>query len=276
MDEYNNFVFYGSWRTAIEGYREDFGDEYAKELLYNIMLYGTTGEIETEKKSIRNCVLGMAAPNIDAAQKRYEAAVNGGKKGGRKKKLNDEDDMNIAQLRSEGYTAAQLAEMFNVSEATIKRSEGWKNPQSYIADQNSYQNSQQNISSNISSVQKEDIDNDIDIDKEKEIDEETGLLFSTLKGIAEKYNQSIEWVKIGIGMKKPEEWQTHGYGLFAKKDFQDEVSIKFKEYLVRQQEIKKNQEIIRQQRENKIVVKVPSFHQESKKKKKEIDFNTLI
>lgn len=29
--EYENFVFYGSWRETLEGFLEDFGEEYAKE-----------------------------------------------------------------------------------------------------------------------------------------------------------------------------------------------------------------------------------------------------
>ena len=31
--EYENFVFYGSWRETLEGFLDDFGEEYAKEAL---------------------------------------------------------------------------------------------------------------------------------------------------------------------------------------------------------------------------------------------------
>ena len=58
MSNYNNFVFYGGWREVLEGYREDFGDEYAKETLWNLMLMATAGDIETDKKSIINFVQG--------------------------------------------------------------------------------------------------------------------------------------------------------------------------------------------------------------------------
>ena len=50
MSNYNNFVFYGSWREVLEGFREDFGDDYAKETLWNLMLMATAGDIETTKK----------------------------------------------------------------------------------------------------------------------------------------------------------------------------------------------------------------------------------
>ena len=45
MGNYDNFVFYGSWRETLEGFAEDFGKEYAQEALWNLMLSGTAGDM---------------------------------------------------------------------------------------------------------------------------------------------------------------------------------------------------------------------------------------
>ena len=64
---YTNFVFYGSWRETLEGFRDDFGEDYANEALWNLMLAATGGELETDKKSIIGFVRGACMPNVEAA-----------------------------------------------------------------------------------------------------------------------------------------------------------------------------------------------------------------
>ena len=163
MSNYNNFVFYGGWREVLEGYREDFGDEYAKETLWNLMLMATAGDIETDKKSIINFVHGACMPNIEAAQDRYEKAQLGGQKGGRPKLLSDLDEKTIATLRKEGRTAVQIGQILGVSEKTIRRSNGWKEYKTYecAADKTDKTDTK---------TQKPEIDIDIDIEKEKDKD----------------------------------------------------------------------------------------------------------
>jgi hypothetical protein len=131
VSNYNNFVFYGSWREVLEGFREDFGMEYAQETLWNLMLMATAGDIETDKKSIINFVRGACMPNIEAAQDRYEKSQLNGQKGGRPKLLSDLDDVTIATLRKEGRTAVQIGQLLGVSEKTVRRTEGWKNYKDY-------------------------------------------------------------------------------------------------------------------------------------------------
>lgn len=270
MGDYSNFVFYGNWMNTVEGYREDFGDEYADEVLLNIIYYGTTGKILSNKKSIVGFIEGSVAPNIDSAKNRYEKAQNGGARGGRQKLIGYEENVQIALLKLQGKTQKEIALIMEVSDSTIKRSEGWKDPDKFKTGQN--------LGQKVSSVQpvsqQEDIDKDID--KEREIDNDTGLPSLVLKKIANQYNQTIEWVKVGIGLKKLEEWQKYGYGLFSNESFQNEISIKLEEQIARQQELKRNQEIVRRQRENKIIIKAPSSPKnKDKKKKKEIDLDSL-
>lgn len=135
MSNYNNFVFYGSWRETLEGFKDDFGADYAKEALWNLMTMATAGDIDTDKKSIIGFVQGACMPNIEAAQDRYERAQQNGQKGGRPSRLTPEDNIVIATMRKEGKKQIEIAKAFNVSADTIRRSEGWQNWQNYTAKQ---------------------------------------------------------------------------------------------------------------------------------------------
>ena len=154
---YNNFVFYGSWREALEGFKEDFGEDYAKETLWTLILLATTGEIETEKKSIIGFLNGTVLPNIKAAQDRYSKAIENGKNGGRTKiELPIEE---IEDLISKGKTQKEVAALYNVSVDTIQRRlkeyrAGTAKPQNETAECGRPQNHYKYI--------------DIDIEKEKE------------------------------------------------------------------------------------------------------------
>lgn len=154
---YNNFVFYGSWREALEGFKEDFGEDYAKETLWNLILLATTGEIETEKKSIIGFLNGTVLPNIKAAQDRYSKAIENGKNGWRTKiELPIEE---IEDLISKGKTQKEVAALYNVSVDTIQRRlkeyrAGTAKPQNETAECGRPQNHYKYI--------------DIDIEKEKE------------------------------------------------------------------------------------------------------------
>lgn len=125
MGNYDNFVFYGSWRESLEGFREDFGDEYAVWALWNLMTAATGGDIETDKKSIINWISGSCMPNIKAAKERYTFSIENGKKGGRPSKIKEEDNNKIFELKKEGKTQLEIANLLGVSQSTIKRSEGW-------------------------------------------------------------------------------------------------------------------------------------------------------
>lgn len=174
MSNYNNFLFYGSWRETLEGFREDFGDAYAREALWNLMLMATAGDIETDKKSIIGFVQGACMPNIEAAQDRYERAQQNGQKGGRPSRLTLEDNIVIATMRKEGKKQIEIAKAFNVSADTIRRSEGWQNWQNYTAkQQNLLLNEQQNQQNPAKpGSKKQNLDIDIDIYREKEKDKE--------------------------------------------------------------------------------------------------------
>lgn len=158
---YNNFVFYGSWREALEGFKEDFGEDYAKETLWNLMLLATTGEIETEKKSIIGFLNGTVLPNIKAAQDRYSKAIEKGKNGGRTKiELPIEE---IEDLISKGKTQKEVAALYNVSVDTVQR-----RLKEYRAETAKPQNETAECGRPQNHYIDKDIDKDIDKEKEKE------------------------------------------------------------------------------------------------------------
>lgn len=78
MDNYDNFIFYGSWRKVLEGIASSQGEDYAKEVLWNIMLMSTAGDIETDDPFIINFIEGVILPVVDAARERYDRAKKGG------------------------------------------------------------------------------------------------------------------------------------------------------------------------------------------------------
>ena len=116
--KFDNFVFYGSWREALEGLKNEFGIEYARETLWEMMLLGTAGDMETTKASIRGIVDGMCRDNIIAARKRYEKTKENGAKGGRPRKA---EPLVVAELLQEGKTKQEIAEELNCSVRTVER-----------------------------------------------------------------------------------------------------------------------------------------------------------
>ena len=117
MAHYEDFVFRGGWRDTLEGYRTDFGDDYAKDVLWNIMTMATAGDMETEKKSVQQFIRGSVMPNIDSAKARYAAAVDNGKKGGRpQKEVNME---NVDEMVKQGHSWVYIANYVSKSEVEI-------------------------------------------------------------------------------------------------------------------------------------------------------------
>ena len=79
--EYENFVFYGSWKEHLNGLRELCGDDVVKEVAWQIINYGTAKTFDTEDQKIINIVNGMCRDLIISAKKRREASITNGKQG---------------------------------------------------------------------------------------------------------------------------------------------------------------------------------------------------
>lgn len=112
--DYDNFVFYGNWRTILEG----FDKETAKDILWQIMLYGTAGEVDTSNPMINGIVMGCCAVGIDKAKDRYANAVDNGKKGGRPTEIDVE---HVQELKKSGLTNKEIATELGCSTRTVER-----------------------------------------------------------------------------------------------------------------------------------------------------------
>ena len=112
--DYDSFVFYGNWRTMLDG----FDKETAKDILWQIMLYGTAGEVDTSNPMINGIVMGCCAAGIDKAKDRYANAVDNGKKGGRPTEIDAE---HIQELKKSGLTNKEIATELGCSTRTVER-----------------------------------------------------------------------------------------------------------------------------------------------------------
>lgn len=112
--DYDSFVFYGNWRTMLDG----FDKETAKDILWQIMLYGTAGEVDTSNPMINGIVMGCCAAGIDKAKDRYANAVDNGKKGGRPTEIDAE---HVRELKESGLTNKEIATELGCSTRTVER-----------------------------------------------------------------------------------------------------------------------------------------------------------
>lgn len=76
MKDYKSFIFQGGWRLFLEGLKEEMGEEYAKELLWNLMTYCTNEEFTSDSIATQKIVRGIAMDPIRRPIKWREAAVN--------------------------------------------------------------------------------------------------------------------------------------------------------------------------------------------------------
>lgn len=118
MTQYENFIFYGSWKEHLNGLKELCGEDVAKEVAWQIINYGTYKGFDTEDQNIINMVNGMCRDLIISAKKRREASVTNGKQGGRPKKYNLDD---MLHLRDQGLTPQEIADNLGCSVKTVQR-----------------------------------------------------------------------------------------------------------------------------------------------------------
>ena len=118
MAQYENFIFYGSWKEHLSGLTQLCDEDVAKEVAWQIINYGTTKSFDTEDTKIIDMVNGMCRDLIDSAKKRREASIGNGKQGGRPKKYSVDD---MIALRDKGLSLQDIADNLGCSVKTVQR-----------------------------------------------------------------------------------------------------------------------------------------------------------
>ena len=121
MEEFNgydSFIFYRGWAETAKGFAEDFGEDFAKEMIWALVCYICFGEIITKKKSIIKWIEGDCLRVIEAAKKRHDASIEAGKLGGRPSKINKDD---VLALKQNGKTVKEIAEILGCSRDGIEK-----------------------------------------------------------------------------------------------------------------------------------------------------------
>ena len=91
MSKRDNFVFYASWLDALRGLDETNSREFANEFLRQIVIYGVTGEIETDNPMIIGFINAMCKDLLDKSKKRHKTCIENGNRGGRPKQYDDDE-----------------------------------------------------------------------------------------------------------------------------------------------------------------------------------------
>ena len=118
MTQYDNFIFYGSWKEHLNGLKQLCGEDVAKEVAWQIINYGTCKGFDTDDQKIIDIVNGMCRDLIDSAKKRRDASIGNGTKGGRPKKYSLED---MIDLRNKGLSLQDIADNLGCSVKTVQR-----------------------------------------------------------------------------------------------------------------------------------------------------------
>ena len=118
LQNYDSFIFYKGWAETAKGFAEDFGEDFAKEMIWALICYVCFGEIVTEKKSIIKWIKGDCLRVIEAAKKRHNASIEAGKLGGRPSKINKDD---VLALKQGGKTVKEIADTLGCSRDGIEK-----------------------------------------------------------------------------------------------------------------------------------------------------------
>lgn len=118
MSKRDNFVFYASWLDALSGLDETNSREFANEFLRQIIIYGVTGEIETDNPMIVGFINAMCKDLLDKSKKRHKACIENGNRGGRPKQYDDDE---MRALYQQGMSAEDIAAKMGCSVKTVQR-----------------------------------------------------------------------------------------------------------------------------------------------------------
>ena len=113
-----SFVMYESVYKQIQILEKRLGTETAMKFLNAVMEFGLYGVIPEEESEVWLYGFEQTITSIGMAKSRYAAAVENGKKGGRKKTI---DDIKVIELKEQGLTNKKIAEKLGCSKSSVEK-----------------------------------------------------------------------------------------------------------------------------------------------------------
>lgn len=113
-----SFVLYESVYKQTQILEKRLGAEVAMNFLNAVMEYGLYGVLPEEDSEVWLYGFEQTITSIGRAKDRYTAAVENGKKGGRKKTI---DEKKVIELKEKGLTNTKIAEMLGCSVSSVEK-----------------------------------------------------------------------------------------------------------------------------------------------------------
>ena len=113
-----SFVLYESVHKQTEILERKLGKETAYDLMNAVINFGLYGELPDEDSDVWLYGFEQTITSISAAKDRYEAAIENGKKGGRPKKIDEEE---VIKFKGQGLKNREIAEKLGCSESSIEK-----------------------------------------------------------------------------------------------------------------------------------------------------------
>lgn len=113
-----SFVLYESVHKQTEILERKLGKETAYDFINAVINFGLYGELPDEDSDVWLYGFEQTITSISAAKDRYEAAIENGKKGGRPKKIDEEEAI---KLKGQGLKNREIAEKLGCSESSIEK-----------------------------------------------------------------------------------------------------------------------------------------------------------
>jgi hypothetical protein len=114
-----SFVMYESVFKQMEILEKRLGKEVAYDFIKAIATFGLYGEMPEEDSMVWLYGFEQSITSISAAKTRYEAAVENGKKGGRPKKINEKEVIDLKKVW--GFSNKEIAEELNCSVSSVEK-----------------------------------------------------------------------------------------------------------------------------------------------------------
>lgn len=113
-----SFVMYESVYKQLQILEKRLGAETAMLFLNAVMEFGLYGVLPDEDSEVWLYGFEQTITSIHAAKDRHAAAIENGKKGGRKKTI---DDTKVIELKEKGLTNKKIAEELGCSESSVEK-----------------------------------------------------------------------------------------------------------------------------------------------------------